>query len=633
MNKIIKSLVLPSYISDSMVIQQNKPILFHGFDQPNSLIQLNFDQEFIQTETDSKGNWEVTFSKRQAGGPFILTIEGSSKEVIRDILIGEVWLLGGQSNMELPVNRTYDEFKDEIDAANYPFIRQFQIEANPVFNQPLEILNHGEWSAATQTNIHDFSSLGFFYAKKLYKKLNVPIGIINTAIGGTPVESWMEEKTLRSLDSYTEELDYWNRVDAKEIAEENMRIHNDWHMDLSEKDQGLMDQPPWYAEKIDTASWRIISLPVMFKDTKLNNFIGAIWLRKTFEISEEDLQSNTFRLRLGTLINGDETYLNGEKIGQTEYRYPPRKYPLNKEQLKIGTNTLVIRLVNEEGNGGFIPDFPYELQLQNRNISLSGDWLYKIGATKEKVQPMLFLYNKPSTLYKGMIYPLRNINVRGVLFYQGESNTGDPTNYKKLMKLLIEDWRNLFGDNLPFYYVQLANYMEPTVDEDDKKWAVLRQQQDDLRAEIKNVEIIPAYDVGIANELHPYNKKALALRMASIALYSQYNRGLKYKNLEIKEIQKEQNQLIITTKGLKGNLLMSEHQPEFDLKVKNQWLPIDLIEINNCQIIIKLPNEISETLIQSVRYAWRNAPTGYIYDSETKLPLLPFKRKTNGKIQ
>ncbi|MER2064621.1 MAG: sialate O-acetylesterase, partial [Alkalibacterium sp.] len=350
----------------------------------------------------------------------------------------------------------------------------------------------------------DFSSLGFFYAKKLHKQLGVPVGIYHTAVGGTPIEAWMSEETLHELGDYDEEIAYWKKPEnvEKEI-EKDLKNTEVWYTDLDQKDRGLNDSPKWMEENIDTSDWLTMDLPVMFKDTELGGFSGAVWFRKTFEVTADQLASASFRLRLGSLINGDETYLNGEKIGGTEYRYPPRKYVVDKDVLKEGKNTLVVRLMIDAANGGFIPTFPYQLELNDDTIDLEGEWLYKVGYEKETIAPMLFLHYKPASEYKGMLSPLQDVAFKGALFYQGESNTGQPVGYKELMKRMVRDWRELFERDFPFYYVQLANYVDPAVGIDDKKWAELRYEQDRARFLIDHAEMIPAYDCGISYELHP----------------------------------------------------------------------------------------------------------------------------------
>lgn len=622
---ITDQLTLPNTLSDGMIIQQQKPIYFSGKDKAGLTLSVEFNGLKELTIVDEHGNWTLSFPSMEAGGPFTVTVSGSSEKIISDVYLGEVWLIGGQSNMELPINRTYDEFKEEIDAAHYPLIRQFHVETDLAFEGPKDVMEQGEWKSAVQENSLDFSSLGFFYAKKLHEELNIPVGIIHTAVGGTPVEAWMKEETLRSLGSYDTELDYWkdpNNVEAEIIKDAD--ITKTWYDDLNQNDLGYTEEVKWYEETLDDQSWRAVSVPFMFKDVEdLYSFSGVVWFRKTFFVTEDDLISDSFRIRLGSLINGDETYLNGKKIGETGYRYPPRKYPIKSSDLKSGMNTLVVRLSIDAGNGGFIPTFPYEIELGHKTIDLEGRWSYKIGYRKEKIEPMLFLHYKPSVLYNAILHPLRNVSVRGFLFYQGESNTGQPNGYKDLMKLMIADWRELFKDDVPFYYVQLANYIDPAGDGDDHQWAVLRYEQDRVRFENDKVEMVPAYDCGISYELHPHDKKTLAHRLADVSLYSDYGTGQPYENIEISTISYEGNLIRLTIKNLTGNLTQSEHSPEIEIEISGAWVLQSEFSIKANAVEIVVEDSVKDE-ITGVRYAWRNDPKGYLYDSKSSLPLLPF---------
>lgn len=617
-------LKLPHTLSDGMIIQRNKPVVFSGKDRPGQLVSIKWNGMLETAETDDKGCWMVTFPPVDAGGPYKLTVEGSSVKEVNDTYVGEVWLIGGQSNMELPINRTYDEFKEEIDSANFPLIRQFHIEMDLAFQEPKNMIEQGSWRTATQENIQDFSSLGFFYAKKLHEELNVPVGIIHTAVGGTPIEAWMKEETLRQLGNYDEELDYWkDPANVKAEVDKDLEVNKSWYTDLNCNDEGLISDVKWYEEDIELNGWKALSIPVMFKDTEdLADFCGVVWFRKTFTISDEDLNSNSFRLRLGSLINGDETYLNGEKVGETGYRYPPRKYVIEREDLKSGENTLVIRLSIDAANGGFIPSFPYQLELDYKAIDLTGDWHYKVGHEKDPIDPMLFLHYKPSVLYNAMIHPLRHLTVRGFLYYQGESNTGQPIGYKDLMKLMIADWRELFQEELPFYYVQLANYIDPAGEEDDHQWAVLRYEQDRARLENEQVEMIPAYDCGISYELHPHDKKTLAHRLAAVALNRDYHITDPYMNLEVNGVRLSENGVEVSVRGIYGNLKMTEELPIVDIEMNGKWIQIETIQISDNHILIPITE--SSKSVTGIRYAWRNDPKGVIYDEATRLPLLPF---------
>lgn len=651
---------LPAIYSDGMILKQNKPIYIHGTDEPNQTIRVLFQTITYETKTNVHGKWSIKLDPHPAGGPYTLNIDGSELKIIHDVYVGEVWLIGGQSNMELPINRTYDEFKEEIDAANDKTIRQFHVPQKFDFIEPQTEMTGGKWKAATQENIQEFSALGYFYAKELQKEINVPIGIVHTAVGGTPIEAWMSEESLREIGGYEEDIHYWrNPMNINKEQKLSDERNEKWYKELSSRDMGLKEE--WWNPNYNTSDWKEITIPVMFKDTELKDISGAVWLRKEFYLKEEHLKSTSFRLRLGSLINGDTTYLNGQKIGETGYRYPPRKYKVEKKQLNIGKNTLVIRLTIDANNGGFIPTFPYQLEMEEESVRLDGKWSYKIGIKKDILEPMLFLHYKPTGLYNGMLYPLKGYHFSGMLFYQGESNTKAPDGYAELMKYMVADWRNLFGEELPFYYVQLANYLDPAVGEDDQKWAILRNEQARARNLISNSEMIPALDVGLSYELHPYDKKTLAKRLLQVSLDKQYGKECSYENPEIIDVvmnlveknidldktyksnkdknikenrmkileKQKKTKLTLYLKGIKGELVLKNgKQPLIEVCTKEgEWILVD-VEINSpLTIDIPLKDQEACTSIQAVRYAWRNDPIGLLIDSSTKLPLLPFFKK------
>ena len=623
------TLELPSYLSDGMILQQNSPIKIKGKDALDTRVTVSFAEETVEAVADVSGQWAVELSPMPAGGPYQLTVKGSGEIVIADVYLGEVWLLGGQSNMELPIHRTYDAFKEEIDRADYPLIRQFHLEMDPVFDEPKTWLTQGQWKSATQEDVQDFSSLGFFYARQLHEKLKVPVGLYHTAVGATPIEAWMCEETLHELGEYDEELAYWK--DPENVEKErvkDLKSNQEWYADLYENDRGLLDETQWMEETVDLNVWLSMDLPVMFKDTALAGFSGVVWFRRTFDVTEEQLESERFRLRLGSLINGDETYLNGIKVGETDYRYPPRKYVLKKEDLQTGTNTLVVRLMIDAANGGFIPTFPYQLELDDETIDLKGEWLYKIGCQKEVIAPALFLQYKPASEYKGMLYPLKDVTFKGALFYQGEANTKAPTGYKELMTRMVKDWRALFQqEDLPFYYVQLANYIDPAAMSDAKNWAELRYEQDRARFLIEHSEMVPALDCGISYELHPYDKKTLAERLARVALSRDYKKEEEYENLEVNDVSQSVRSVSVKIKGLKGQLALSENVPEVEIRRNGTWEEVTVTDISENEVTFAVSGSADSDPVSEVRYAWRNDPKGYIYDTETGLPLLPFVYK------
>lgn len=616
MSATSQGLTLSSLFSDGMVLQREKELTVWGSDVAFSSIKVHFMGQSFQTSADTSGNWQIEIGSYLHGGPYQMTISGSSERVIRDIYIGEVWVAGGQSNMELPINRVYDAFKADIDQADYPLMRQFQIPLAYDFEGPQDNFSGGSWLSATPDNIQQLSALAYFYGQELHQALNIPIGIIHTAVGGTPVEAWMSEESYLAVGA-ADDLDRLKEKDAVEkVLREDEDRSREWYQKLSQQDVCL--------EELDESKWKPISLPQLFFEGELKGMTGSIWFKKDVYIDDEALLADDgLRLRLGTLIDADDAFINGIHVGRTDYRYPPRKYPLKKGVLKKGWNQIIVRLEVVSPVGGFITGLPYGIESLHYNLKFDADWFYQIGVEMtSRLEPQTFFQTKPTGLFNKMIAPIRGYAVNGIIFYQGESNTGSPNGYSEKLQLMVKDWRNVLKDNdLPFYFVQLANYLEPTVQVDDRQWADLRDQQYQAKQLINNSALVPTIDVGMANELHPYDKQTIAHRLATVALKQLYLKdrfNATYPELLTITKREEQYTLIFTAELE----LINNQQADVELqKEDGQWEEVaSFIESN------KLIIPFEEGGYQAIRYAWRNQPKGLLIAKDSRLPVFPFNK-------
>jgi len=517
---MINQIRLPYLISDGMVLQREKRIKIWGEAKPECDIQVEFCNRKYTTVTDQNGKWEITFKGLTPGGPYEMVITcGDQRKVIRDILVGDVWVLGGQSNMELPIARTLDLFEEEVKSADCPEIRKFAVPMTYNFHGPQEELSEGSWTSVTPQTIYDFSAVGYFFAKKLYDIYHIPIGLIQTAVGGTPAEAWISEKSLMQFERFREILTLC-KDDAyvNGIKENEERELAKWYEELNANDRGLQDaKGNWYSETYDDTDWKEIVLPRSFRDTELENLKGSVWLRKEF-IIPEGLQEEDAQLVLGTIIDGDETYLNGVLIGSTGYLYPPRRYQIPSGLLKPGRNVLAVRVIITQNIGAFVTDMPYFIKINNERIPIDGVWKYQIGAGSIAQKPLTFFQYKPTGVYNSMIYPLRKYTIQGVLWYQGESNTGHPEDYSEIFKTVINDWRSTFDSGeFPFLYVQLANYCPWRMEPEESGWASVREHQRRTQS-VPNTGMAVIYDVGEYNDLHPQDKKTVGERLALWAM-------------------------------------------------------------------------------------------------------------------
>lgn len=551
-----------------MILQRNQKNCIWGEteDGRQGTIELEFAGKDYTTLSKQNGKWEIELPEMNAGGPYDMKItvcenDTDTKEreslVIEDIMIGDVWVLSGQSNMELPVSRTRDLFGDEIKKVNNQYIRMFQVTQQFDFHEPVDELKEGSWIGANPASVLNFSAVGFYFAERMYEQYGVPVGLIQTAIGGAHAEAYMSEevllKTAKQLrkthqgDKHSscecdvngtckycyEEVLERNRNDAivNQIIADDLKRQDDWFGQLNATDIGIKEK--WYlcahkeaAAEIataDVAEWKPMNVPGMWEDTELEHFTGSVWIHRSVVIPETWVGKEA-TLWCGTMVEGDDTYVNGTLIGHTDYRYPPRRYAIPTDLLHAGENDIMVRIFTHSNVGGFISGHPYCIRCGKDTIDLSGQWEYRVGTKLEPLgmEQTFFLW-QPVGTYNAMIYPLRRYGIAGALYYQGEGNDKVPEDYEALMSSLIDCWRDLFGrKDLPFIYVQLANFAgEPMgcANKNDKEgttWAVVREAQRNCLT-VPFTGMASAIDLGSANELHPQNKKELGRRLAAWA--------------------------------------------------------------------------------------------------------------------
>lgn len=509
---------LPRLVSDGMVLQRGAPVNIWGRADAGEKVRVEFQGQLYTAETDDGGNWSVTLKSLPVGGPHSMTISGENRIELKDVLVGDVWLASGQSNMEYPINRIVHRFADEIAAVNNPHIRQFRVPQTYDFNTPRTDLEAGQWLPATQENIQDFSAVAYFFAADIQHSENVPIGIINSSLGGSPAEAWVSEETLKKFPEHLKELQRFKDDGLIEQIESSDRRHSDaWHREADHNDRGYKR---WHVENLDVGDWSTMAVPGYWADTALGQTNGVVWFRKTITLPET-LAGKSALLELGRIVDADETWINGEKVGNTTYLYPRRRYSVPAGLLKAGENTIAIRVTNGGGRGGFVEDKPYALTVAGERLDLRGEWHYKLGATMEPLGSQTFVRWKPAGLYNAMLHPLQQYSVRGALWYQGESNVGRADEYRQLLPALIRDWRegwkqNTGNEELPFLFVQLPNFQEPQDKPVNSGWAEFREAQTSALA-LPNTAMAVTIDAGEWNDIHPLDKKTVGQRLALVA--------------------------------------------------------------------------------------------------------------------
>lgn len=621
---------LPKLISDGMVLQRDTELRIWGWASPGEKVSVRFKRRSFTTKADNEGNWQLMLPKQPAGGPYAMELTGSNQLIIQDILIGDVWLCAGQSNMVHYLELHKDRYAEEISNSDFPEIRQFLVPTNPALTGPVVNLPDGSWKKADPENVLRFSVVAYFFAKALYEKYQVPIGLINSSVGGTPIEAWTSEAGLADFTPYTNKI-HRNKdtafVDSVNLAAALVR------QEITKsrpEDIGLTEK--WHDPSYDAENWRIINIPGYWEDQGVKNLDGVVWYRKEINIPSA-MTGLPARIEMGRIVDADEVYINGQRIGGTGYQYPQRRYHVPDGVLKSGRNLLTIRVTNYSGRGGFVPDKPYYLIAGNDTLDLKGYWKYKVGAVHndQSFNGGISLQHQPAALFNGMIAPFTRYPIRGALWYQGESNASRPAEYQQLLPALIQDWRNQWDQpDLPFLYVQLPNFMEVNYTPAESQWAQLRQAQ--LNAlDLDRTAMAVAIDLGEWNDIHPGNKKPIGERLALAARHIAYGEedvvfsGPIYRSAEI-----QGNEVTLSFDHVGSGLVSGDGEmlrwfalagEDKIFKWANAQIRGDKVAVWNDEVIDPV----------YIRYAWADNPDPINFYNNEGLPASPFEaqlRKT-----
>ena len=629
MSKVANSneLRLPKLIGDGMILQREQPNKIWGYIGEGKKVTVKFVNTIYETEGNREGKWEVCLKPLPDGGPYNMEIKADKTIIIQNILMGDLWICGGQSNMELPVSRVMERYRDEINSYVNPLIRMFKVPMAYDFEAPQEELIEGYWQPLTKRNVQDFTATGYFFAKKLFEKYQVPIGLIHTAVGGTPAEAWISEEGLKAMPEYIEQIaKYKNKDYIRQVLDKDEERINQWLQRLDNLDRGMRSKESrWFEVDYEDKDWATIQLPTIWKNEEMYLDAGVVWFRKKVNIPASMIKKQA-RILLGTIIDSDTVYINGQKIGETGYQYPPRIYDIPQGILKEGENILAIRVVCWRGEGGFTPDKPYQIETADESVDLKGKWLYKVGTGTaiEALAPQIFIQFEPIGVHNGMIAPLKNLVPKGVIWYQGESNASRlPKKYKQLFELLIKDWRRVWqNEKLPFIYVQLPNFKNIGCEYCYSTWAEIRDAQ--LKTlEVAHTGMAVTIDIGEWNDLHPLNKKDVGERLALIARSLVYNEHIVYSGPLFKEARVLADQVILTFEHIGSWLLAKGGKLEgFTISPDGKRFIPARSSIKDNEVIvwhecIKQPVE--------VRYAWEDNPENANLYNKENLPASPFK--------
>lgn len=630
---LIGQVRLPKLISDGVVLQRETKIPVWGWASANEKITIKFNKKNFKTTASNEGTWEIKLPKMKAGGPYTMTIFGKNSIEIKDILIGDVWLCSGQSNMEHQLYRHDVIYANEIATANYPEIRHYKVPKTTSISGEKEDLEGGDWQKAVGEEVNPFSVVSYFFAKKIYEKYHIPIGLINASVGGTPIEAWIPKAGYKAYPDILKIIE-----ENKDTAFVNSQ-KSAFPSDASSPkitDKGLIGEKPWYAVDFVPKNWRKINIPGYWEDQGIKDLNGVVWYRKEIIIPESMIGKKA-RVFLGRIVDADELYINGKLVGNTTYQYPQRRYTVPENLLIAGKNTFVIKVTNENGKGGFVSDKPYCIFTEKDTVDLKGYWSYKVGdvfkpsdyskfKNENDKKPIRRInpQNEPTSLYNAMVAPFKQVPLKGILWYQGESNSGQPEKYEGYLNALVAGWRQVFNQpELPFIYAQLPNFMDVSYLPTESNWAKFRNAQ--LKAlSIPNTAMTVNIDLGEWNDIHPENKKDVGERMALAGLKLAYNQDMVYSGPLYKGYEIKENKVIISFNHVGSGLISNDGEAlsEFAIAGEDKKFVWAQAKIESDKVFV-WSDDIENP--KYVRYAWADNPDNPNLYNKEELPASPFE--------
>ncbi len=636
-------ITLPSIISNGMVLQQKTQIKLWGEANANASIVITAGWgKTIKTKANENGKWMAIINTPAAGPAFDIQFRNDDTVfTVHDVLLGEVWLASGQSNMEMPLegwppNDTIQNSETEINQAHFADIRVFTVNRAYSFIPQTNV--SGQWEKADTSLVGEFSATAYFFAKKLHQKLKVPVGIIHSSWGGTPVESWISAEKLHAANEFIPEIQA-----IKEAIPLEQNLNNwldslpsitisDTVPEISYETTEFMDSM-CASQTFDDSQWASMQLPISWETTEVGHFDGNIWFRKMIEIPETWLNKNLI-LELGPIDDMDLSYFNGEKIGENledGLWQKKRIYKINKSLVINTINLIAIRVTDIQGGGGIYGNWN-DLKIYPENdiskaISLAGEWkylptaeyrnnkfyLYNIANREYFARPKVPIQaspNTPTCLYNAMIAPLLQYTIKGAIWYQGESNVGRAKQYSKTFPLMIENWRKEWQlGNFPFYFVQIAPFQY----ESGTNSAPLRDAQR-LSLRTPNTGMAVTLDIGDINNIHPANKKDVGERLALWALAKDYGESIVYSGPLYHQMKVENSLLRISFTHIGSGLMINGTTlKEFEIAGEDGIFYPAKATVNNNVVILQCEKVKNP---KAARYAFSNAPDGNLFNKE-----------------
>jgi sialate O-acetylesterase len=613
---------LSPVFTDNMVLQRDQKDAIWGWSKPGEKVTVSIAGQSAETSAGADGKWTVMLPPQKAGGPHTLTVKGPETVTLNNILFGDVWICSGQSNMEWVVANS-NNAQAEIAAADFPEIRSITLP-HVAAAQPQNTFSSDGWQVCSPKTAGGFTAVGYFFGRKLHQDLKVPIGLIHTSWGGTIAEAWISKEALEPLHDFNQAMADLERQSKPTAG--NPDSHAEW---FATNDPGSAGG--WADEKFADGAWATINQPCQWSGSNiadLMNFDGVVWFRRSLDLPA-DAAGKEAVLDLGAIDDEDTVWVNGKQIGATEGFQKLRSYTVPAGLLKQGENSIAVRVLDLNGDGGFTgPAGQMKLVIPTLTpLLLDGAWRYKVGAdlTKTTAYPKRLGSNPniPTVLYNAMIAPLVPYGIKGAIWYQGESNAGRAIQYRKVLPALIGDWRARFTQSdFPFYIVQLANFTPRLPQPGESEWAELREAQALTAKNVPNSGLAVAIDIGEAGDIHPRNKQDVGTRLALEALAKTYKKDIVSSGPDYREAKTEGNAIRLSFDHVGGGLeARGGALKGFAIAGADKKFVWADAKIDGATLVVSSP-EVSAPV--AVRYAWAHNPEATLFNKEG-LPAIPFR--------
>ena len=595
---------LPEFFGDHMVLQREKPIPIWGWANPGEKITVLFNHQTKKIRTGKNGKWMITLDNEPAGGPYTLTVKGKNTFTANDIYVGEVWICSGQSNMEMPIAGwgKVNNYEEEIAAANYPLIRHIKIPRT-INSFPQENISAASWEICSPATAGEFTAAGYFFARELFRHLKVPVGLINSSWGGTMVETWTSRQAFENSDEFKSMIADMPLLDLDSLE----KTKDAALLKKIEEKQGsinTVDAGTWMNSNTDDSHWPQMKIPGYWDTREYPGLDGIMWFRKKVTLSAADA-GKPATLTVSMINDNDNTFINGIKVGSTKGHDIPRNYSIPAGILKAGENTIAIQVEDIGGKGGIYGDDKnIYISTGNQKINLAGEWRCKIEKIVKKtasVGPNSY----PTLLFNTMINPIIPYSMRGVIWYQGETNAGRAYQYAKAYPLLINDWRSRWHEgDFPFYFVQLASFNAGNGNSiKGSTWAELREAQTRTLS-LPNTGMAVTTDIGNPTDIHPKNKQDVGIRLAAIALHNVYDKNNEYSGPMYTSMSTEGNKIRISFSHSGSGLMVKDkygYLKGFEIAGADKVFHYAKAEIEGNTVVVYADDVTSPV---AVRYGW-----------------------------